>query len=102
MCPLPRPLPRLELTLATGWTELPKLTLQLPNASTQEQQPPPPPVMQEVLLSGTSVVESGGDANLDCNIFLSFLAFWQLVSLRLHLQTGLQAVPAELEFDISS
>lgn len=33
--------------------------------------------------------------------FCPFLDFWKLVSLRLHLQTGLQTAPAELELDIS-
>lgn len=97
MCPSPELLPRLELTLATGWTELPKLTFQLPNGSTREQQPPPPPVLWEVLPSGTSVMEPEGDANLDCSIFLSMATCLPQVA-----SPNWTAAPAELEFDVSS
>lgn len=97
MCPLPQLLPRLELMLATGWTELPKLTLQLPNANTREQQPPPPPpVLWEVLLSGISVMEPGGDTNLYCNIFLSMATCLPQVA-----PPNWTGALADLEFDIS-
>lgn len=59
-------LPRQELTLTAGCTEVTILMLQLPNTSKRAQQSSPPPAVP-----GTWVIESGRDTNLDCDVFLS-------------------------------